>query len=37
MRGTFLFLALFILGVSGPAIAQDRPGPATLGGLKGVS
>lgn len=36
MRGTFLVLALFMLGLTGPATAQDRPGPATLGGLKGV-
>jgi hypothetical protein len=36
MCGTFLFLALFTVGVADPATAQDRSGPATLGGLKGV-
>ena len=36
MRATFLFLALFMLGIADLATAQDRPDPATLGDLKAV-
>ena len=36
MRATVLVLALLVIGASGSATAQDRPGPATLIGLKGV-